>query len=168
MKNILFAFFILPSLNVIGQGTLLQPGNASAVNVSPERLKRIDQFIQGQINNGLLNGAIAFVARDGKIIYNSYCTHCHGAEGKGDGLVVQNNGPKPPAYNSDQLKDLPVGKMYHTIMYGKNMMGSHASQITATQRWKVVQYVQTLQKTAGATAPADTAATAQATPNVKQ
>src|SRR6187455_2898598 len=70
MKNILFAFFILPSLNVIGQGTLLQPGNASAVNVSPERLKRIDQFIQGQINNGLLNGSIAFVARDGKIIYN--------------------------------------------------------------------------------------------------
>ena len=71
MKNILFVlFFIIPSFNAIAQGTILQPGNASAVNVSPERLKRIDQLLQGQIDSGLLNGAIAFVARDGKIIYN--------------------------------------------------------------------------------------------------
>jgi len=105
---------------------------------------------------------------EGKRVYTNYCTHCHGAKGMGDGLVAQNNGPKPPAYSSDALKDLSVGKMYHTIEFGKNMMGSHASQLTATQRWKVVMYVQTLQKGAAApAAPADTATTAQATPNVK-
>lgn len=104
---------------------------------------------------------------EGKLVYNNYCRHCHGDKGMGDGLVAQHNGPKPPAYNSEALKDLPVGKMYHTMEYGKNMMGSHASQITATQRWKVILYVQTLQKTAAAPAPADTATTAQAT-NVKQ
>ena len=65
----------------------------------------------------------------------------------GDGLVVQHNGPKPPAYNSDQLKNLPEGKMYHTIQWGKNMMGSHASQLTPTQRWKIIMYVITLQQT---------------------
>ena len=71
MKNILFAlFFVIPSINAIAQGTILQPGNASTVNVSPERLKRIDQLLQRQIDSGLLNGAIAFVARDGKIIYS--------------------------------------------------------------------------------------------------
>jgi CubicO group peptidase (beta-lactamase class C family) len=71
MKNIFFAlFFVIPSFNAIAQGTILQPGNASAVNVSPERLKRIDQLLQRQIDSGLLNGAIAFVARDGKIIYS--------------------------------------------------------------------------------------------------
>jgi CubicO group peptidase (beta-lactamase class C family) len=71
MKNLLvILFFTFSSLTSIGQGTILQPANASAVNVSAERLKRIDQLLQGQINNGLLNGAIAFVARDGKIIYN--------------------------------------------------------------------------------------------------
>ena len=74
---------------------------------------------------------------------------------QGDGLVVQFNGPKPPAYNSDALKDLPEGKAFHTTQYGKNMMGSHASQLTASQRWKIVMYVQTLQKPATATAATD-------------
>ena len=35
--------------------------------------------------------------------------------------------------------------MFHSIHYGKNMMGSHASQLTQSQRWMIVQYVQTLQ-----------------------
>jgi mono/diheme cytochrome c family protein len=82
---------------------------------------------------------------EGKRLYDNYCTHCHGATGGGDGLVVSHNGPKPPAYNSDQLKDLPEGKMYHTVEFGKNMMGSHASQLLASQRWKIIMYVQTLQ-----------------------
>jgi mono/diheme cytochrome c family protein len=94
---------------------------------------------------------------EGKRLYENYCTHCHGATGDGNGPVIQRNGPKPPAYNSDQLKDLPEGKMYHTTEYGKNMMGSHASQLLASQRWKIIMYVQTLQKTGQqATAASDT------------
>ncbi len=92
---------------------------------------------------------------EGKRLYYNYCTHCHGASGQGDGLVVQHNGPKPPAYDSDALKDLPEGKMFHTTQYGKNMMGSHASQLTASQRWKIIMYVQTLQKPAATMASSD-------------
>jgi mono/diheme cytochrome c family protein len=91
---------------------------------------------------------------EGKRLYENYCTHCHGATGQGDGLVVQNNGPKPPAYNSDLLKTLPEGKMFHTTEFGKNMMGSHASQLLASQRWKIIMYVQTLQAIVPAGAPA--------------
>ena len=83
---------------------------------------------------------------EGKRLYENYCIHCHGEKGQGDGPVVQRNGPKPPAYNSDALKDLPEGKAFHTTEYGKNMMGSHASQLLASQRWKIIMYVQTLQK----------------------
>src|SRR4051812_38937516 len=92
--------------------------------------------------------------KEGKRLYENYCTHCHGEKGQGDGLVVQHNGPKPPAYNSEQLKDLPEGKMYHTTEYGKNMMGSHASQLLASQRWKIIMYVQTLQHSGQSTATA--------------
>ena len=90
---------------------------------------------------------------EGKRLYENFCLICHGATGQGDGPVVQRNGPKPPAYTSEQLKDLVEGKMYHSIHYGKNMMGSHASQLTPTQRWTIIHYVQTLQK-GGASAPA--------------
>lgn len=87
------------------------------------------------------------VAAEGKIIFEKMCMHCHGKEGGGDGqLIGTGKFPPPPAYNSPQLKDLPEGKMFHTITYGKGLMGSHASQLTKEDRWKVIQYIQELQK----------------------
>ena len=97
---------------------------------------------------------------EGKRLYENFCTHCHGATGMGDGLVVKRNGPPPPAFNSEALKDLSVGKMYHTIHWGKNMMGSHASQLTPTQRWKIVMYIQTMQTPPAASATATDSAKA--------
>jgi hypothetical protein len=43
------------------------------------------------------------------------------------------------------LKNLPEGKIFHTLTYGKGTMGSHASQLTQEERWKLVFYVQKLQ-----------------------
>ncbi len=96
---------------------------------------------------------------EGKRLYENYCTLCHGSKGQGDGLVIKFNGPKPPAYNSDALKDLPEGKAFHSTQYGKNMMGSHASQLTASQRWKIIMYIQTMQKPEGQTAAVDSVKT---------
>lgn len=101
----------------------------------------------------------AEVIADGKGKYEKFCGHCHGASGQGDGAVVTaGNYPPPPAYSSAQLKNLPEGKMYHTIQYGKGMMGSHASQLTPEERWKIIRYVQTLQNSGTAavtSAPSD-------------
>ncbi len=94
------------------------------------------------------------IVNDGAAIYTSFCTQCHGVEGQGNGPVVELGGhPAPQAYNGP-LKDLPQGKMFHTLTYGKNSMGSHASQLTKTERWKVISYVMTLQKL-GSEAPSD-------------
>lgn len=87
------------------------------------------------------------VKAEGKVIFEKMCMHCHGKEGAGDGqLIGTGKFPPPPAYNSPQLKELPEGKMFHTITYGKGLMGSHASQLTKEERWKVIQYIQELQK----------------------
>ena len=87
------------------------------------------------------------IKAEGKVIFEKMCMHCHGKEGAGDGqLIGTGKFPPPPAYNSPQLKDLPEGKMFHTITYGKGLMGSHASQLTKEERWKVIQYIQELQK----------------------
>ena len=83
---------------------------------------------------------------EGKIIYERFCLHCHGKKGQGDGGVPSNSEyPPPPAYDGASLKTLPEGKMFHTITYGKGMMGSHASQLTKKERWTVIQYVKYLQ-----------------------
>ncbi|MEX2596691.1 MAG: cytochrome c [Salibacteraceae bacterium] len=90
------------------------------------------------------------ILEEGKEIYTKFCVHCHGKEGAGDGLTVTAGGhPPPPAYNSAALKDLPEGKMFHTITYGKNLMGPHSSQLNVEERWKVIRYVQTLQNPEG-------------------
>jgi len=93
---------------------------------------------------------------EGKYLYENYCMHCHGEQGMADGKIIQNGKfPPPPSY-SGPLKDLVEGKMFHSITYGKNLMGSHASQLNQTERWKVIMYVQTLQKLGNASAaPAD-------------
>lgn len=100
---------------------------------------------------------------EGKVIFNKFCVHCHGEKGMADGATVTAGGfPPPPAYNGTQLKTLPEGKMFHTITYGKGAMGSHASQLTKLERWKVIQYVKVLQNDGkspfGETAAADSTA----------
>lgn len=90
------------------------------------------------------------IVAEGKVIYTKFCVHCHGKEGMGDGPTVTAGGhPPPPAYNSAALVNLPEGKMFHTITYGKNLMGSHSSQLSNAERWKVIRYVQTLQNPEG-------------------
>lgn len=87
------------------------------------------------------------VKKEGKVLYGQFCIHCHGAKGDGQGSVVANsNGayPPPPSY-TNQLKDKPAGQIFFSMTYGKGLMGSHASQLTKEERWKVVYHVQTLQ-----------------------
>ena len=88
---------------------------------------------------------------DGKLLFAHFCSPCHGLNGQGDGLVVQHGFPAPPSYSKGQssrggaMKDLTDGKIYHTITYGVNAMGSYASQLEPTERWKVIMYVHHLQ-----------------------
>ena len=82
---------------------------------------------------------------EGKRIYDFMCVHCHGEKGAGDGAVVSKGGHAPPGAYDGPLKDLSVGKMFHTITYGKGVMGSHASQLSKKERWQVILHVQALQ-----------------------
>src|SRR6202000_1077166 len=88
---------------------------------------------------------------DGKILFEHFCSPCHGMSGQGDGLVVAHGFPAPPSYSTGQssrggaMKDLTDGKIYYTITYGVNAMGSYASQLAPEERWKVIMYVHHLQ-----------------------
>ena len=78
----------------------------------------------------------------GKHLFTIYCAICHGDTGNGQGTLVKNE--KFLGVPNYKDRDITQGSIYHVIMYGRNMMGSHASQLTDKERWQVVQYVQKL------------------------
>lgn len=100
---------------------------------------------------------------EGEALYGKFCVHCHGAGGEADGLVAAKLSGPPPSYKSAALMALPEGKMFHSITYGKGIMGAHNSLLDKAEIWKVVMYIQKLQHPNGietAAPVADSAATA--------
>ena len=79
---------------------------------------------------------------NGKAMYDIYCISCHGKTGAGDGVLVQRD--KFLGIPNYKDRDITEGSIYHVIMYGKNLMGSHSSQLTAKERWQVTMYVEQL------------------------
>jgi len=54
----------------IAQSTELKEESPAAARFSEERLLRIDKMLQQGIDSGWIAGAVGFIARDGKIVYN--------------------------------------------------------------------------------------------------
>jgi len=57
-------------VKTLSQGSALQPGSPIDEKFSPERLQRIDNLVKQYIDSGWVKGADAFIARNGKIVYN--------------------------------------------------------------------------------------------------
>lgn len=84
---------------------------------------------------------------EGKRLYMIFCDHCHGEKGDGQGAIITNGAfpGGPQDYKSPTMIDLPEGKMFHTIHYGKGLMGSHASQLSQEERWMIIHFIQEMQ-----------------------
>lgn len=97
-------------------------------------------------------------------LYLVNCGICHGSKLNGNGpLWNDGNGPypsKPASLVGDaKYEAMTEGTMFHSLTYGKNAMGSYASQLSTKQRWMVITYVKSKQAKVGATATADSTAT---------
>jgi mono/diheme cytochrome c family protein len=86
-------------------------------------------------------------------LYLINCAICHGTALNGNGpLYKDGTGPfaaKPAVLVGDaKIEALSEGTLYHVMTYGKNLMGSYASQLDRKQRWMVAQYVKSKQRAA--------------------
>ena len=80
--------------------------------------------------------------KTGKELYEIYCSVCHGSKGDGQGiLMTREEFLGIPSYAD---RDITEGSIYHVIFYGRNAMGSHASQVNEIERWQITQYVMEL------------------------
>lgn len=99
---------------------------------------------------------------EGKILYARFCSPCHGEQGDGQGLVGQKF-KGVPSYTAGRVAELPGGHIYHVITNGRGRMMPHGSQVDPNERWKIVMYVQQLQKGETGTTVEPTAAAGDTT-----
>lgn len=121
-------------------------------------------FYEGKINGKFaasIPGAIPIdqtsLAR-GHERYDIYCAPCHGFSGYGNGMIavradelaVSDPGnmawTPPKSLHDPVLLTRPDGYLFNVITHGVRSMGPYASQISVEDRWKIVLYMRTLQK----------------------
>lgn len=97
----------------------------------------------------------------GRRLFEIYCTPCHGKSGTGDGFVGERLSLKPWDLTSGSqmhpwnTKDYPDGYIFGYMSLGGAVMPSYANDLSATERWHVVNYVRrVLQKGQPVTAAA--------------
>ncbi len=96
--------------------------------------------------------------KEAERLYLVNCGICHGQQLDGNGpLYKGGEGPYPAAPKNlvgPELKKMADGTMFHSITYGKNLMGSYASQVSPKQRWMIIHYIRMKQGAGNADAAA--------------
>ena len=82
----------------------------------------------------------------GKERFQIFCALCHDDLGYGDGLVIQRGMKRPPSYHEKRLQEQSPGYFFHVISNGIGAMYDHADRINVVDRWKIVAWIQTLQR----------------------
>jgi mono/diheme cytochrome c family protein len=94
-------------------------------------------------------------------LFNINCAICHGEKGAGNGPIATSGKIGGIAnLTLDSYVKMADGTMFHSLTYGKNNMGSYASQLDRKQRWMIVKYIRTLQPKVAATQSTTTDSTA--------
>jgi len=85
--------------------------------------------------------------KEGGRLFNIYCAICHGPNLDGQGPLFASGkfAAMPANFKDAKYLHMPVGQMYAAAKYGKNMMGSYASQLDIKQRWMVIAYIKKTQ-----------------------
>ena len=81
---------------------------------------------------------------EGAKLYGIFCGHCHGEKGDGNGILMQRE--KFLGIPSYATREITPGSIFHVITYGKNLTGSHASQVTPEERWEIAMHVMKLRQ----------------------
>jgi len=108
------------------------------------------------------NPLTSFDTVEAERLYLVNCAICHGPKMDGNGpLYKGGDGPfaaKPATLVGDaRYETMPEGQMYYSATYGKNKMGSYASQLNTHQRWMVIGYIKSKQGAGKAAAETTTA-----------
>lgn len=131
------------SLGVI---LLLVAANFNENSVSLEKLVQEGDWKAPSAVNKLVNPIkdLSQALREGKNLYASQCSICHGEYGEGDGVAGMGLTPKPADLTSKEFQKQSDGAIFWKLTSGRPPMASYAEIFTAKQRWQMVTYLRTL------------------------
>ena len=95
-------------------------------------------------------------------IYADRCARCHGDHGAGDGPDASLYKPLPASLTDDTVRQTSDGELFWKIGKGRRPMPGYENELTAEQRWQLVNLLRTF-----AAQPAAGPATEQAAPAAK-
>lgn len=136
-------------LPVSGTVARSQPLEVGGVKVYPHE--------DHAVNTGRLPGTTNFVANlplpvtaqlltRGQQRFSINCVPCHGAVGDGKGITSKLGMVGVADLHQLRLVQMGDGEIFNTITYGKNLMGPYGANLDVPDRWAVVAYLRTLQR----------------------
>jgi cytochrome c553/ribosomal protein L35AE/L33A len=93
----------------------------------------------------------ATTSKDGGSIYDKNCVSCHGNPGKGNYLKALN--PPPADLGTKNSQNQTDGELFYRISEGNPVMPKFKTTLSEDERWKLVSYIRSFNKTYAQPAP---------------
>jgi len=119
--------------------------------------KPVYPYEDSPVTTGRIPGTTNFIANSplpltrqvlerGEQRYQINCMPCHGPAGDGKGITSKYNMFSMANFHDQRLINMADGEIFNTITYGKNLMGAYGPNVTVEDRWAIIYYVRTLQR----------------------
>jgi mono/diheme cytochrome c family protein len=119
--------------------------------------KPVYRYEDAPVNTGRIPGTTNFIALNplpltrqllerGEQRFKINCMPCHGPAGDGKGITSKYNMFSMANFHDQRLVNMPDGEIFNTITYGKNLMGSYGDNVPVEDRWAIIYYVRTLER----------------------
>jgi mono/diheme cytochrome c family protein len=83
--------------------------------------------------------------------FNITCAMCHGATAAGNGITKQYGLATVVTLQDERIRKMSDGEIFNTITNGKNTMMAYGPNIIVPDRWAIVAYLRSLQRSQNAT-----------------
>lgn len=119
----------------------LKSGARPVAAAEPARARVLGQVASSRPLPGLIHATEV----EGTEIYSRYCTACHGAGGKGDGIAAAAFNPKPADFTAESFQTSRTDAELATVIAeGKKQMPPFGEQLSAEEIDAVVAYLRKL------------------------
>jgi mono/diheme cytochrome c family protein len=143
---------LIPAGTVAHNGPYVINGQPLVIDGKP-----VYAYEDSPVNTGRIPGTTNFIPDNpmpltrqlldrGEQRYQINCMPCHGPAGDGKGITSKYNMFSMANFHDQRLVNMTDGEIFNTITYGKPLMNGYGANVTVEDRWAIIYYVRTLQR----------------------